>query len=334
MSEIAGFAIDQLVLTVAPLQPIDSFDMQAVETSVVLPAAYSARRLQFPLPICIREFGPKQLEKNWLSFCKTLNQHRIPFYGSASDLKALPVTAIPRRIARRYLDEALDPTDLTTADAVELECRPRSRSHWGWPADVSAKRLAAWITSIRIACGGDTPIGLSLPLGAVARDIERALGANVDFLTLVAAGSPDGSSIGVQDLAGIMTAREACRNASKPELPLIVDVPARHADDLVKLIALGATLVVMDHWISQQLPKPSPKQDATGALGSGMLKGIAVPLTKSLPLDPLEQALTELRASLKRGMLQVGAASLRDLEPNKLRTASPAVAQITGVEML
>ena len=298
-----------------PLAPVPNGNAQSM--AIDLKCQAGTRSLLLPSPLIVRNTSSRQLGPHWRSFCSLLCKQRLPVYSPVAELESLPTASIPLRFAQQFINEPLDPTEIHTADAFELIMRERATGRWGWSSEVGRNRLASFVSAVRCAIGGEVPIGVGLPMEAQRDDVQAALDAGVDFLTLEA-----GAGVFTRlHLQGLLLARRACKENRLDGLPIFVDLPLRSTDAVAKLIALGASCVAIDPLIETLLPKPT-KSRGNVAMGSGMLSGIAVANQAEVaPLHDLEQMLGRQLLSVSQSMQRCGAARLSELDLSQLWTS-------------
>ncbi len=304
---------------------------RTTDTSVSLSAEGCERGFQFASPFIVRHLGPAQLGPAWEVFCRLLRTHGLPLYSSVEALEANPVASVPGRMARRFVDEPFERIELRTADAFEVECRDKEQQNWGWPSELSTtEKLRGLVTAVREAAGGDTPVGLSLPIGASDRDVNRCLDSGVDFLTLVVQGDGplDAATVG-----GLVHARRTCRSAGHRLFPLLLDAPVPNVEQAVKLLALGATAVSIDRVLRGAIPKPDSAKPSP--VGGGMLSGISsVPVEKTPALPEMERILVRMSSYLRNRMRLTGTQRLSDFGAHCLKGLSATACQVSGIGML
>lgn len=303
-----------------------------LDTSVVLKTETSGRRVTLGLPVVVRDLGPQMLGKYWGRVCGLLRQHGVPLHCPLAALDAVTAGEIPLRIGQRHRDVPLDSVELKNSDAFELDLRSGQANlrDWSWPAELtSPKRLAACVAAVRAAAGGDTPVGVVLPLGAAIVDIKKCLQANVDFLSLVGLNHQHVDGLAVQ---GVVQSRSACVEHGRADLPILVDVPIQQVSDIPKFLALGASAVSVDELIKDELRKTKLRNKQ---IGTGMLAGIANPATEAVdPLSAVADLFVELRSHLEQQMNLCGAQSIVDLSRKHLRAQSQSASQIADVAHL
>ena len=202
------------------------------------------------------------------------------------------------------------------------------RQAWSWPGEANtAARLEAFVESIRVATGGNTPIGITLPMGATDDDLVRCLAAGVDFLTLVA-----NKNFGFDHLAlhGISGARDTCIAQGQDNLPIVIDAPLLHPKQLLICLALGASAVGIDAVLS---PLIKNLTEVPKSIGTGMLKGIAVAPPPDM-LDDVAEMLTRLESDLEDQLLLSGVSHVSKLDRSCLRAISQDIGRICGVQTL
>lgn len=327
MSNSKPTVLDQIDFTFQKLPEID-----AASSPVITPFAISVvgaeRKLRIPVPLVVRRLGPAEFSKQWNVFCEELQEASIPIYSSAQEFEKLPATSIPLRFSRLYSNSPLHAAELKSADAVEIVCKDQNTNAWGWSLGSGPEKIPAFVKSLRLACGGDTPIGIALPTCSSKSDIQVAINSGCDFLTLVG----NRESVTAQDLACIVQARQASCSPNDNALPIIVDLQISHGGDVAKLLALGATIVTIDNLLKPTLPNLEKTEESANSLGVGMLSGIAVPTTSDkIPLRDTSEAIARLVNSNQQLVTQIG---LERLSPNCLMTVCRDLSEALGIPLL
>ena len=302
------------------------------DCSVVLKSATSTRRISLSLPVVLRSLEAREVGKHWGGLCGLLRQNGVALHCPLAALDAVAAGAIPLRIGRRFRDAPLDSVELKNSDAFELDLRSglENQYGWNWPEEItSPKLLAACVSAVRDAAGGDTPIGAVLPLGAAISDLKNCVEADVDYLSLVGAqrGNVDGLMV-----QGVVQARKVCIDQGREDLPIMIDVPVRQVSDIPKLLALGASVVSMDELVAGAVRRANAKLKQ---LGTGMLAGIATPTAQAAdPLAAVVELFAELKSSLWEQMALCHVGEIADLSRSHLRAQSLSAAQIADVAHL
>lgn len=331
--------LDALTFTPAPLsiaKPAyqlvdDSLDLanRSLETVNKIKVSGSDREIQLGLPLLVRRFNSAKLGETWQDFCSLLRQYGIPLDCSVDDLKSIARSAIPVRLGQRAFDRPLLATQVQTADLFELSSRSAKTDDWAWPAEIgNIKNLAGFLTAVREAAGGNTPIGIKLPLGADSFDIQASIEAGVDFLSLVSLGQD------VDELAiwGIARARDIANSLGASSLTIIVDVPVEGPEDALKCLALGASIVTIDRLLEPLLETPV---EATKTPAGRLTSLGAVPTKQKPPsLRKVKGAMNSFRELLVRQMRLCGATDLTSFNRQCLRATTPQCAEVTGVQPL
>ncbi len=312
--------------------PISTGTMERAKSSLTrtLSVNGSGRELQISLPYFVRRLAPSVLGSLWIPFCGLLRQHGIPIFSSVNGLKEVPAANVPARLAMRYIDEPIDALELTTADAFELACRDRLGRTWGWSSELRTEQLGALVCAVREAAGGDTPIGIGLPLGGPIEDMRRVLAADVDFISLIGR-SP---RLEATDIASIVQCRTTAGELDKSNLTILVSAPISDQEQAHKLLALGASAVCIDGLLRplfSEVSKVRTSSDSAAGMLSGMMPAVS---HKQPQLTAISTALAEYRQQLADRLQSVGASDLRNFTSHVLRCCSQRGEQITGVAPL
>ncbi|MGI6127180.1 MAG: FMN-binding glutamate synthase family protein, partial [Planifilum sp.] len=217
-------------------------DPERVETRTVIgPTAQRPLELEIPLLISGMAYGLGLQEKVKIALAKAANR-----VGTATNSGEGPVLPEEMRIANKYIVQysraawAKDPEILKRADMIEIHIGQGSSA--GAPSQVPARNLkgkAAQLMGIRpgeeseirsrfpgVSRKGDwrrlvqelrtltqgVPIGMKLAIGRVEEDLDVALYAGVDFITLDGAqAATKGTPPLLQDDVGLPTVIGLCR---------------------------------------------------------------------------------------------------------------------------
>lgn len=325
-----------------------------------IPVSDSQRAIQLKSPFFIRSLGASELGAAWEPLCSVLRRHDIPIFSSVEGLDGVPAASVPARWSGRTSDEPFQAVELATADLFEVSCLSRQTPQWSWPSELSAEHIDGLLRSVRAAAGGDTPVGLNVPLGCHPSDLQRCLTADIDFISLShthavarSADSPLGSvaasslaAAGAQsgaflagDLHSVVRCRQMLQQLNRPQLPLLVTAPVVDVGQAHKLLALGASAVSLDQIVRQSLAfdvRPSheeqPESDLPFRLPSLPQRGAAAAKRDALP--HLEIQLKRARQVLVELLQSVGASSLDDFDQHCLVSISQRAEQVTGVKRL
>ncbi len=305
------------------------------ETTFSLVATGSKRHVRFGLPLVVRELSPTDLGGDWEEFCGVLRRHGVGLRCAANDLIDVPAAATPIRVGTRHSGSGLEALELETADVFELSCRgcqadeSSKSSVWQWPCSrAEPAELHGLISALRVGSGGDTPLGIELPVTANAEDIEECLAAGVDFLTLVGTDQAADTSNWIAGLAGV---RRLCQRLDRTDLPLLLDVREVEPRNLPIWLSLGASLIGIDSCLRPVIEAARDHQPAA----SGMLSGIGAPPTKTASsIAAIDQLLQLIRESLQRQAQLCGVAAVRDLNPSRLRTSDRELRELADIAWL
>lgn len=323
--------LNELCFTIAQL-PVSNRTTPPgkLSTKCSLVVSGSGREHQFSLPYFVRHLSPTELGISWVPFCSLLRQHGIPIFSSVRALQDVPAASVPARWGLRFINEPIDAVELTTADAFELSCRNRSGEEWGWSSELHPEKLGALVCAVREAAGGDTPIGVCLPLGAHQDDVRQVLAANVDFIGLIARYP----RLEAGDVQGLVHCRRMADQLRQSSLPILVSAPITNQEQAHKLLALGATAVCIDDLLRPLISEALAAR-TTALGGAGMLSGM-MPVTspKTPALTTISTALVKLQQQLVERMNSAGASDMRKFTSQLLRSCSQRAQQVTGVAPL
>lgn len=342
--------LDRLTFARGPMSVVEPFPPAAPNISVALPIAGTTHTRHLASPFFVQGIGPAELGTAWEGFCSLLRRFGIAIYCQNADLEDLPVTALPFRLGRRFANEQLDSVELRSADALQLEMRPRppdsspASTHaadtpdaaidcWGWTSEAPLPKLPGFLAAIRQAAENDTPIGLGLPMNIHPKDLQSCLAADADFLAV----SCGNVALGTADLVQLVQLRNLCSDASTTHrLPLLVTTACDQASQIFKLLALGASAVCIDPLVRPLLPpavSQNPQSSSDSSTGSGMLRGISLitPQKQLKALLEIERRLQRLQHELWECLRVVGISSLIQLDRACLRNASDSQLDLSGL---
>jgi hypothetical protein len=319
------FTPDSLPVSDGPFAP-----SQKLSTLCELPMQASSRTFQFNLPYFVSQLGTQQLGNGWLSFCGLLRRFGIPLFSSLAPLHAVPAAAVPARWSRHHINCALNATELNSADAFEIACCAPDARTWEWSSELQPDRFGSFVSAVRLVAGGDTPIGIGLPLGCHLDDMQLALEAQVDFIHLHARGK----RLEANELHSLVKLRSLSNRYQTVRLPILVSAPLSELTHAHKLLALGATAVCIDTLLQPLIPTLAASL-TTEAAGGGMLSGLIPAVSpKSLPLPAIEAALAEYQQELISVLRSTGAGQLQRLTSDMLGSCTERAARVTGAALL
>lgn len=325
-----------------------------------MPVSGSQRAIQLRSPYFIRMLGASELGAAWAPLCSSLRRHGIPIFSSVESLDGVPAVSVPARWSGRPVDEPFESIELTTADLFEVSCLSRDQRQWRWPSEISVDRLDGLLRSVRAAAGGDTPVGLNLPLGCHRDDLQRCLAADIDFISLsrtqtaahstdsqvggtaasgIEAGGLQASVFLAGDLHSVVLCRQMLQQLNRPQLPMLVTAPVVDIEQAHKLLALGASAVSIDQIVRQSivsdmLPRQEEESESDLPFRLPSLPQRSAPASKHAELPHLEIQLKQARQALI-GLLQaVGANGLSDFTQQCLVSVSQRAQQVTGIKRL
>ncbi len=310
--------LDELVFVpgkMSPLSPSTSLS----SASVVFGPRGGARPVQAQAPWIVGQTLPQQAGSQWVDLCTRLSQRGLVLDCPAAALEKVPVSSIPRRLFQQRVNTALDMPNLQSADIVEVTCQSASRSVWGWPPEIeSSSNLSNWLSAIRRVIGSQTPIGLGLNVGCDDQAIQTAFDAEADFLTLHASSS-------IELLAETLGRLRAQRTQAKRNLAIIVRTNSKSIEHLLKILALGASAVTIDGYLS----------DLWQAAGNSMSSFLGTRIPAATPSGPCPIA--ERIDSLQQKLIELMASTASN-NPNdfgqSLRALTPRASQIAALPML
>lgn len=312
--------LDQIVFipaTMSPIAPLSS----PLNLSVSFGPVGSQRPLQVSAPWTMGGATPEIVGSRWGDLCARLNQRGLILECSAAALEQVPVASIPRRLFRQPINAPLDLENIQSADILEITCHSPIQAAWGWPPEIeTSENLVHWISSVRRVAGNQTPLGLGLNAGADEATIQTALDASIDFLTIH-------SDSNMELLVETLTRLRLKIVESKLTLPVIVRNKLKSAEQLIKLLALGAHSVTIDAFLSDIWQT----SNATSSMNSFL--GARIPTPNVTVPCPINERLEGLQSKLTEIYNFANATSAGQLH-RSLRALTPLAAQLTGLPLL
>lgn len=328
--------LDELIFQAIPLGEKPLVSPPAI--TVDIPVDGGQRSFRQSVPFFARRPPMVSADANWPAYCGLLKDLGIPLQTTVAALESLSIANVPMRFARRSSDEGFELQELETAEAIEISCVAASPSgrFACMPLETGAwHELKQLIECLRDLCSPSTPIGLGLLAGDIHTDIANALAARVDFVILELP-AHSGAQLTPSELRflawSVVGARLACSQSAAPDFPIYVDAPISSIEDLIKLLALGATAVSIDGLAWSALPKSSV---VAINVPKGLLSGIGSVPVKAVPnVEPLQRRLSELLDALKLRLHQQHVSHLGQLNRDHLRALSDQTARLCNVRML
>ncbi len=344
LTQLHSPSLDDLIFAQPPLASFAA-SQRSQQLSVHIDVQGGQRQVRLGSPWFIRNAPNKELGGSWPGFCGLMRTHGIAMFCPVEHFEKVSAGKVPLRFARRNALSPLLPTEMRSADAIELECFNADTGQWSWPAEVdSVKQLPRLLQSVRLAVGSNTPVGISIPLGITPQDLQVVMGARPDFITL------DGSSVlhphhpallldTLRRIRELKSAHAAEARTTPGELPntartesaILVISDVGDALHTLKLLALGATAVSIDSLVADSIVVQRP--ESTEYIG-GMLSGIAIPSAPRNELAPFEKAFARLSADFSRLLAKLNVSQIAEVSATQLRALSPQTAQIAGVPLL
>lgn len=351
-------------------------DAAKVETRTVIgPKAKRPLELEIPLLVTGMAYGLALTDQVKISLAKAANM-----VGTATNSGEGPVLPEELRVANKYIiqysraDWAKDPEILKQADMIEIHIGQGSSA--GAPSQVPAKHLkgkAARLMGVApdgeseirsrfpgVSRKGDwrrlvqelrsltkgVPIGMKLAIGRVEEDLDVALYAGVDFITLDGAqAATKGTPPILQDDVGLPTVIGLCRaveylekRKKRDRVSVIVSGGLHTPGECLKALALGADAVALGSPLlfasshtqgSQKVLPWEPPTELTFYTGE-----------KRELYDPDEGAVFAARflrsmvEEMKLAAAALGKASLQEVGREDLVALDPVSAQMTGLPLM
>ncbi len=310
--------LDELVFVPGKMSPL-SPSAPLSSASVVFGPRGGARPVQAQAPWIVGQTLPQQAGSQWVDLCTRLSQRGLVLDCPAAALEKVPVSSIPRRLFQQRVNTALDMPNLQSADIVEVTCQSALQSTWGWPPEIeTTSNLSNWLSAIRRVIGSQTPIGLGLNVGCDDQAIQSACDAETDFLTLHASSS-------IELLAETLGRLRAQRTQATRNLTIIVRTSSKSIEYLLKILALGASAVTIDGYLS----------DLWQASGNSMSSFLGTRIPTATPSGPcpIAERIDSLQQKLSELMASTASNNTNDLGQS-LRALTPRASQIAALPML
>ena len=351
-------------------------DPERVETRTVIgPTAQRPLELEIPLLISGMAYGLGLQEKVTIALAKAANR-----VGTATNSGEGPVLPEEMRIANKYIVQysraawAKDPEILKRADMIEIHIGQGSSA--GAPSQVPARNLkgkAAQLMGIRpgeeseirsrfpgVSRKGDwrrlvqelrtltqgVPIGMKLAIGRVEEDLDVALYAGVDFITLDGAqAATKGTPPLLQEDVGLPTVIGLCRavkylekRRKRGRVSVIVSGGFHTPGDCLKALALGADAVALG---SPLLFASSHTQGSQKVLPWEPPTDLVYYTGSKKELYDVEEGsvfaarfLRSMVEEMKLAAAALGKTALKDVGREDLVALDPVSAQITGLTLM
>ncbi len=292
--------------------------------------------LAMPSPMLLYDCPALRHATVWPRACEAFREAGVAVFGSANQFQSVPAETVPARFAQTFAGEPIKFEDIATADAIQVNCWQRKAMNARWPSEAGGEQLGAYLDAIRIAAGGDVPVGVGFQVGVCETDIATAIDAGAEFVGLFSSDP----FVSIQHVVALRRIRTACIAAEKDNLVVIASLPAVKPDEMLKLLAVGASVVSLDASLTNLATeisaqtKQADKQSSLG-LGSALLNALEPqdnPVGKAL--NRLPQQLADCTEKIVDRMAEIGAVSLSTLTEANLRTSSTTLSRLLGIDML
>ncbi len=287
-------------------------------------------------PMVLYDCPSLRLREAWPSVCAALRNADVGVFGTAGSFESVPAESVPLRIAQTFAGEPIEFDDIASADAIQVNCWQRKTKNARWPSEAGGDQLAAYMDAIRIGAGGDVPVGVGFQVGVCAPDVVTALEAGAEFVGVYS----DDPFVSIQHVVALRRIRAACIAAEKASLVVIAALPAAKPDEMLKLLAVGASVISVDSMLSPLASviaaesSPNAGNNSKG-LGSALLNALEPQQDPvGVALDRLPEQLADCTEKMVDRMAEIGAVSLSTLTESNLRTSSNTLSRLLGIEML
>ncbi|MFN3190720.1 MAG: hypothetical protein ACE361_09380 [Aureliella sp.] len=330
--------LERLSLATASLEAMTRAGSPDVSQSLGVHA--SERRLGFGLPFWVNGMHAEDLGEAWPLFCQALSESGCLVSNPIRDLAELPTNAIPTRLSVRHTGTSLHSLEVATADAIVLSQQDVVAARWGQLAEVSLggignetpKRMAGLIRSLRIAAGGNTPVGLSLPVGGDSTDVIAASDAGCDFLLLEEHQHAERGSVAPETILGVANVRRILNAQGQSSMPIVLSARVGNVDEAIKLLALGADFVSIEAMLREAMPLDDQKEARESAGRLSSLVSISSDDNSAVQrMQPVVECLSGLKSQLEAAMNLTGASTLHEFDASKITALDSQIAELCGL---
>ncbi len=278
--------------------------------------------LQLRAPWILGSTGPARASSAWEQLCKRIKSFGLALQCQASDLEKVPIELVPLRIAGQLVEQPFSASEFESADLIEVTLKSARDDRWGWPPElVRDENLSAWISALRLSGGTSTPIGIGFPIGVDAHSVESIVLAGADFISLHAQHCASDELI-VESLIGV---RRTLTAVGCVDVPVLLRTAHYQPEHLVKLLALGASMITIDDFLANCWIEQSEQQ-------SGFLTSVQKNIATKAGC-PISAKIQELNRTLAQSLgtdehPTIGGMGLR------LRATTRQTAQLTRIPFL
>lgn len=317
--------LDEIILLPPSLAAINPlvFDanLNAAQRTAILNKNSDIATIRVPAWILVRT-TPKQVGARWMDLCRQLQSLGSAIQCSSSDFEAIPIGGSPKRISQQAIERPFSAAEIQSADVVEITLHCAGRDQWGLPPEIGDSRnLIHLMESIRQAVGSSSAIAMGVPIGLGTEDIETILTAQPDILSL----KSHTSTSDELTVATLTRIRSVLPNFSAQDLPILVETDHCQPEQLVKLIALGATGVSIDR-VLEDLWEEKPE------IPGGFLSTVQSGLSEKASC-PIQARLSLLSRTLLRSLDWTSDRPLTMLR-ERLRATSDRAARLAKIPIL
>lgn len=293
--------------------------------------ARSGGGLILPGPLMLVNCPALEQSSVWMNSCAIMHQQQIAVFAPHEKMAGVQEGSTPMRIAQTFAGEPIDLEDIVTADAIVVNCWQRKTRNSRWPSEADARQLGSYLDAIRVASGGSVPVGVGFQVGVCEQDVASAIDAGVDFISVVS----DERFVSIQHVVALRKVRAACLRAGLQDFVVLATLPAVTAEEMLKLVAVGASMVSVDAMLAPYVPAITDVGPRSSGLESALLHALEPqdgPV--EIAMQRVAQELGNCTERLIDRMAEIGVNSLASLTEKNLRTSSTTLSKLLGIEML
>lgn len=336
---MADSVLDHLVFQAIPLgEPLPEWPTSLSLELGALQAATNAtgsKALKLGAPFFARRSPIASSDVNWPAYCGLFRDMGMLVQTSLAEVEALSDVNVPARMLARSYNEGFELNDFVSADAILIECAVlvASQKCSRLPLEINGwHELKLLVESLRQVAGPGKPIGLGMLAGDIYTDVSNALAARVDYVVLEFETRPAQKAAMDYIAWGVVAARTACLQSGHPHFPILVDAPVADGEAMVKLLALGASMVAIDTLVADAMPAAAP---SSVQVPKGLLSGIGSLPVKATPnVQPVASKLTELSDRLRARLFRQHLNELSQFNREHLRALNEHAARLCNVKLL
>ena len=279
----------------------------------------------------------------WLSALRLVGAFAV---AEAGDLAEIPLNRMPKRVLPIFPNSFPSAEEFDTADAVEIQFSLLRPTEIPVPNGYAQQRLLPYdcptlalfqkkFEAIRNTLTHDVPVGMAMVKGRLEEELPSLLQVKPDFVSLIDARQPRIEPC-IPDGWFAQRARSIATAAGLASLPIFIESDVRSGEEIVKLVALGATAVTLDS-IYLDVHRDFRKSLQRDSIPSG-LGGLSLPTSTVPPMAKLEQSfvgeLQAIQQGIRYSLETLGVSTIQDLRPDCLIALTDEASRLTGLPFL